>query len=137
MKAESNIGFTVVELMVAMVSAAIIGLTIAVVVYAAYSGLAKTRAMAELERDGSLAMRKLSREIRKAARTNLTVEVARFVSTGGQLRYPDANGMILIQQGVQSFAASIGTNQVTVVLSLMEPKSGMTMVMTNNITARN
>lgn len=149
-------GFTLVELMVGMLAASVLAITIGSMLFYAYMGWRATRAVSEMERDGSLAMHTMSRVIRGAAlrdikfksfpydkvvisNVNNSVEQS-FYSSGSSLIYTNRpDGMTLVQDLVTGFVCVQGssTNQVKVELYLFEPTAKASMVMTKVITLRN
>ena len=142
------------ELMVGILAASILAITIGAMLYYSYSGLRKMRALAEMERDGSLAMRTMSRVIRGASSNNIRnvssssvivsnvngITAQSFTLSSGKLVYTGGMGgaMDLAQTDVAVFNCTpVSTNnQVRVVLTLTNT-AYVTMSMTNIITLRN
>ncbi|MEI6148828.1 MAG: hypothetical protein WCS01_06995 [bacterium] len=140
MRAGRKTGLTIVELMVGMVAASVLALTVGAIMYYSYRGWASVQAVGNMERDGALAMQTVANAVRGAASSNLTSVAAQFAKQGDKLRYTRAGvSMDLVRQGVQSFTNTISasSNQVTVVLNIREPTSGVSMIMTNVVTTRN
>ncbi len=138
MRADQKRGLTIVELLVAMVAASILALAVGAIMYYSYRGWASVQSVGNMERDGSLAMQAVAKEVRGAASSNVAAVASRFAKVGDKLRYTRAgNSMDLVQQGVQSFTNIVSANKVTVVLNLSEPTAGVTMSMTNVVMTRN
>lgn len=138
MDARSIDGFSLVELLMGMVAASVLALIIAIVVGYSYGGWMRMRAMAELQRDAAIAMRGIAIELRPVSNDVATV-VGRFVKTGDKLQYTraDGTGMDLVQANLVAFSVTPASNRVDVALVLREPKSQMSIGMTNYITLRN
>lgn len=142
------------ELMVGMVATVILALTFGTMLYYGYIGWGRMQAMAEMERDGSLVMRTMSRAFRGASSNSIqnispqsvivsnanSIAAQSFYRSGETLKY-GINGverMDLVQSGLTGFVClPASNNQVTVILSLRVPAVNMTMSLTNIITLRN
>ena len=122
-----KVGFTLVELMVSMLASSIIALTAGTMLFYGYVGWTKNNSSIEVQRDGTLVLDMLSRAIRAAAETNITMEVdgfrvattdgeVAFLSSGNSLTYHYvANGlpeqMILVDERLALFSPSLVTNK--------------------------
>lgn len=154
MSARRDKGFTVVELMVAVLAAGVLAITLSSLLFYAYKGWKAVRAYSEMERDGSLAMRTLSRVVREASSNDImnvsssdlivsnvdNVVEHRFFQSGGSVVYTRGGAsMDLVQAGVTEFFCSAVTsnNQITMILNLNEPTSEAEMSITNVVTLRN
>ncbi len=154
MNACRNKGFTLVELMVGMVAAAILALMFGAMLFYGYTGWVRLQAMAEMERSGALAMHTMSRVFRGATATKIknvsgssvivsnvnSIASQSFYRSGETLKY-GINGvdrMNLVETGLTAFVClPVSNNEVRVMLSLRVPAVNMTMSLTNIITLRN
>jgi len=73
---EHNAGFTIVELIVALVAASILAITAGITLVYGYSGWRRNNAAVELQRDATLAMYRLSRAVRGASAADVTTPSA-------------------------------------------------------------
>ena len=73
---EHNAGFTMVELLVALVASSILAITAGITLVYAYSGWRRNNAAVELQRDATLAMYRLSRAVRGASANDVTTPLA-------------------------------------------------------------
>ena len=141
-------GFTLLEVMVGILCAGILALTMGSLLYFNYKGWKGLQAVADMQRDGSLAMNTMTRVIRGSASANIlaannspgltnNVEGWRFSKVGGRLVYVKGGAGMDLTTNVTGFScASISTN-VMVGLSLTESSMNTSMNMTNIIHPRN
>lgn len=114
-------GFSLVELMVAMVAVAVMALTVGSVLYYAWVGWSRGRDSVKMQRDVSLAMRMLAKEIRASnpadveVGSSLKCSNATFSMSDDRLIY---RGMNLIEEGLNDFSSSATPSNVTVKLSV-------------------
>lgn len=136
----SKAAFTLVELIAAMASAAVLAVVMGAMMWYSYSGWRSMQAIGEMERDGSLAMRTMDAVIRGGTSTNPAAVMNRFAKSGGRLVYTPGSGgtMDLVQAGVTGFSCvTSANNKVSVGLRLLEPGANVTMSFSNTITLRN
>ena len=90
--------FTLVELMIAMFSAAVLALTAGVLLYYAYVGWSRNLQTVDMQRDATVAMTRLSRLIREAAAVNTTLSGSRLTIAhpGGATASVYQNGASLV-----------------------------------------
>jgi len=124
---EHKTGFTLVELMVSMLATSIVALTAGTMLFYGYVGWTNNRLAIEVQRDGTLVLDMISRTIRAAAETDITMETdgfrvattdgeVAFLSSGNRLTYQYvANGlpaqMILVDDRLALFSPSLVTNK--------------------------
>jgi len=142
-----------VEVLAGIISAAILGLTMGALLYYNYKGWTGLQAVADMQRDGSLAMNTMNRVIRGAS-TNMqwvsassyllvkntnNVEGWRFTKTGDRLVYAVSGGssMDLVRKGVVGFTCIPNTTNLVVWLNLTESSMNTSMNLTNTIFPRN
>lgn len=128
---KSKSGFTLVELMVVALAFAVLALATGSMLVFGWQGWKKMSDSVEMQRDASLAMYVMAREVRKSAVADITVgngllgcvnpdgESVGFTVSGGSLDMA-VNGsfsMSLIRKNAVSIKSSI-TNGVAVVLTL-------------------
>lgn len=147
-------GHTVLDLMVGMFCACILVVTMGVLLYLNYTGWAQLQDVAEMQRDGSLAMNTLTEVLRGGNATNLiwngsnsylvvnttdSVEGWRFTQTNGRLVYARSgvSNMDLVRKGLTSFTCVLTTTDVVVRLNLTESSLNASMNLTNTIHPRN
>jgi len=122
-----KIGFTLVELMVSMLATSIVALTAGTMLFYGYVGWTKNRSAIDIQRDGTLVLDMLSRTIREAAESDITMEAdgirvataegeVAFLSSGNTLTYHYiANGlpaqMTLVDDRLDLFTPSLVTNK--------------------------
>jgi prepilin-type N-terminal cleavage/methylation domain-containing protein len=146
-------GFTLIELIAGSVAAAVLALTLGTITVYAYRSWTSMQKVAELERDGSLAMRTISRVVRGAqsnavqtvggglivSNVNAIAEHA-FRLSGDRLTY-STNGvsvMNLVQSDASVFSCTpVENGRMTVVLTLRNEAANVMMSMSNVITLRN
>ncbi len=73
---EHNAGFTMVELLVALVAASILAITAGITLVYGYSAWCRNNVAVELQREATLAMYRLSLAIRGASTTDVTTPLA-------------------------------------------------------------
>lgn len=154
MNKQGNNGFTIVELLIGIVAAAILALTAGSVLINVYSGWVRSLAMADMERDAAVAIHKLDLAVRGATNavggTTLTVTLAAdgishvFSASGVSPRKSLAyDGMTIVDGRLVSFATTVTGSVVgvTMVFSGIDQNgqdTGVTMGVTNlNIRMRN
>ena len=128
MKSNSQTGFTVVELMIGILSASILALAVGIILANAYRGWVRGLAVADMERDASVAIHTLDLAVRGATNVvggvTLTVYdtngISRVFSTTGvaprgSLLY---SGMTLVNGRLVSFTNSVSAGMVSVTLTL-------------------
>jgi len=147
-------GFTLVELTVGMLYASVLALTMGVLLYFNYKGLTQLQSVADMQRDGALAMNTMTRVIRDGSATNMSwvggysylvvkttnnVEGWRFAMTNSRLVSAVSGGstMDLVRQGVTGFVCSLTPSSVVVRLNLTESPLNAGMNLTNTIYPRN
>lgn len=143
-----------VELVAGMLCASILVLTMGILLYLNYTGWARLQAVAEMQRDGSLAMNTLTDVLRCGNATNLQwngsntylvvnttnfVEGWRFTKTNDRLVYARSGGsnMDLVRKGVTAFNCTLTSTDVVVSLNLTESTMNTYMNLTNTIHPRN
>lgn len=156
MKAGRNSGFTLVELMAGLLATVVLAMTVWVMLVFSAGGWQRAQSLADMERDGSLAMRTMGQVIRNTPTSNQWVGASlrlnvysnntaqwSFTKTGaagvsGSLVYATGTRSVaLVRTGVTAFACTTVSNQVTVVLGLREPQGNIEMNMTNIVSMRN
>lgn len=145
---EHNAGFTMVELLVALVAASILAITTGITLVYGHSGWHRNNAAMELQRDATLAMYRLSRAVRGASAADvttsasqLTIQTTQFRVNGYHLLYDPNTGIdgdeVVIVDGrlktftVTSLAAGTG---VSIILELQN-QNGDEITITNATTA--
>lgn len=146
----SKTGFTLVEMLIGIVTASIVALTAGGMLVYTYRGVLRSSAMAELERDANIAVRTLDNTIRKASSSQTVVastNTLRVVVSGqtntfsvvgsNLLHYAaggPANGVELIKGRLAGFSASYSgtpSSEVFVTLKLYDSISGARMTVSN------
>lgn len=131
MSVRSQAGFTLVELMVASIAAALLALTVGVMLVNGYLGWVRGLALADMERDAAVAVHAIDLSVRGATNANaaggttLTVYLPTnggtrvFSASGssprGNLEY---NGVALVSNRLESFGATVTGRVVSVSMSL-------------------
>jgi prepilin-type N-terminal cleavage/methylation domain-containing protein len=87
-------GFTIVELMIAMLAGSILALTAGIVLFQGFTVLTRNRAAAELQRDGSIAVEMLQRKLRESTRSDI-----RLVTGGIEIDLPGGKTASLTDNG--------------------------------------
>ena len=96
-------GFTIVELMVAMLSAALLAAISGAILFYAYTGWRRNTAAVELQRDGTVAIDMLARAVRHASASDVTISAGKmevqkaastvsFTASGSDLVYDPDTG---------------------------------------------
>jgi hypothetical protein len=90
-------GFFTVEVVAAMVTAAVLAVTGGAMLFHGYAGWRKNTTSIEMQRDGTLAMDMLSRAIRAATETNVTVAASelRVATPGGTVAFTTSGSDLL------------------------------------------
>ena len=137
-----------------MLCASILVLTMAILLYLNYSGWAQLQDLAEMQRDGSLAMNTLTDVLRGGSATNLiwngsnaylvvntpdNAEGWRFTQTNDRLVYARSgvSNMDLVRKGLTSFTCVLTSTDVVVRLNLTDSSLNASMNLTNTIHPRN
>ena len=148
MKIKVNNGFTIVELLIGIIAAAILALTAGTMLINGYKGWVRSLALADMERDAAVAIHTLDLAVRGATNavpgTTLILTMASngvtrvFSATGASpnkksLAY---NGMTLVNGRLVSFASTVTGSVVgvTMVLAGIDQNgqdTGVTMGVTN------
>lgn len=137
MKIEGQNGFSIVELMIGIVAAAILALTAGTMLANVYKGWARGLALADMERDAAVAIHTLDLAVRGASNavwngaartlTNyMPSSVTRvFVASGGSL---SCNGQTLVDQRLEFFSAPVTGRDVwvSIVLTNQNIRMGVT-----------
>ena len=118
---QSKRGFTLVELMVSMVVLALLSLTIGSVLIFTWTGWHRASDSVAMQRDASLAMRMIAKEIRASDSDDIEVgnylkcSNATFSRSGDDLTY---KGMNVVDGWLDGFRSTATATNVTVQLSL-------------------
>lgn len=129
-------GFSILELMVAMISASILAITAGAMIFYAFAMWTTNVRAVELQRDETATMDLLTRKVREASaayvtatngllqvRPGATNYVASFRKVGSNLEYDPGNGaggQVLVNGRLVSFAATNMANGVYVELMLQD-----------------
>ena len=145
-------GFSLVELMVGMLAAAIIALTAGAMLYYGFRSLGETSTAVELQRDGTLAMRSILTALREASGTNVTVaggsqisisladRVAFFEQRDNDLFFDydtgsAGNEALLVEGTLDRLTATYRTNKIDIEIVLGDGEN--TAEMNGSVTFRN
>ncbi len=140
--------------MVGLLCAAVLALIMGGLLYYNYAGWTQLQAVADMQRDGALAMKTLTRVIRGGTVANMQwvgassclvvnttnhAEGWRFTKTGDRLVYTVSGGsnMNLVRKGLAGFSCVLTTSNVVFWLSLRESSLNASMNLTNTIYPRN
>jgi len=144
MNSGSKSGFTLVELMVGTVSAAILAMVFSAVLIFGYRGWTRLKAEADMQADADVAMRTMDRIAQGASNatwiagtstlvlTNATIQTFSKSSSGSNLMW---NSSTLLTNRVGTFSCVVTGSIVAVTLGLVEGSE--TMNMTYSIFMRN
>ena len=130
-------GFTLVELVAGMATASVLALTAGTILQIGYTGWIRNRAAIDVQRDGTVVMDLLSRTIRQASATNVTVAATEievgtpdgavgFVADGNDLkRYSVVGGVsserVIVDERLTSIQFTLVDDQgIAIVLQLRE-----------------
>jgi Tfp pilus assembly protein PilW len=147
-------GLTMVEVTVGLLSVAVLGVTMGAILYFNYRGWTQMQMVADMQRDGALAMNTLTRVIRGGTATNMlwggsntylsvkdtnNVEGWRFTKTGDRLVYTmrGGAGLDLVRKGVAGFTCNLSSTNVGVWLNLTDSSLNTGLQFTNTIFPRN
>lgn len=147
-------GFTLQEMMLGLLCASMLALTMGVLLFYNYQGLAHLQSMATMQRDAALALHTMNDVIRCGSTSNMSwvgansylvvnntnhVEGWRFSLTNNRLMCAVSGGpsMALVQTGVTGFVCSLTPSNVVVRLNLTESALNSSMYLTNTIYPRN
>lgn len=153
---EHNAGFTMVELLVALVAASILAITAGITLVYCYSGWCRNNAAVELQRDATLAMYRLSSAVRGASATDvntplagqsaerLTIQQTEFRVNEKHLLYDpntgiDGDEVVIVDGRLKTFTVtnlSTGTG-VSIVLELQNENSDEITITNATIAFRN
>jgi prepilin-type N-terminal cleavage/methylation domain-containing protein len=134
-------GFTMVELLVAMIAAPLLSLTIGTMLHYFQSGWKRHAGAVEFQRDATLAMNAIARAVRSAPAGAVSNSAGRltilagagagttFYQRGADLvRSGDVNGtapdVVLVSGRLSTFAASNTTSGVRIAMTLHDGPSG-------------
>jgi len=158
MKATVHSGFTIVELLIGIIAAAILALTMGVMLANTYQGWLRSQALADLERDAAVAIHTLDLAVRGAASTvpgEVGVDKLKVVlPSGGIVREfsvattsgrrslvynpdsPGGAGMVIVDRRLGSFVTSVTSGVVRVTMTLVgidknDRDTGVSMGVTN------
>jgi hypothetical protein len=127
-----------IELMVAVVAAAIVIMTVAVVLIAAFQSWRTNNAYVELRRDASLAVYLISRDIREAGfddvvptSVGVVLPAVTYTKSGDTLTSTDFG--TIIPRGVQTFVAVPDDDHDGVSLTLGVANTGLGIAITNKV----
>lgn len=162
MKANDPKGFTIVELMVGIVAAAIVALTAGVMLANTWGGWFRNMAVADMEREAAVAIHTLDLAVRggavvsNAAVDSLRVQMPSngvmrsfYVQTSGGRRslvynpnWPNGGGQVLVNGRLGAFVATNNNSLVQVTMTLIgldqrNHDTGVRMSITNIIHMRN
>ena len=148
-------GFTILELLAGIISAAVLAMAMGSMLYYSYKGWQSMQSVAEMQRDGSLAMRTMTGAVRNGS-TNMQFSSGQLLlrGTNGNIVWSftqlgerlvatnsaiGAGRMDLVQKGVvaSGFSCTIISNKASIVLSLMNPADNSRMFFSNSVSARN
>ncbi len=148
---EHNAGFTIIELMIALVAASILAITAGITLVYGHSGWRRNNAAMELQRDATLAMYRLSRAVRGASAADvttplagqsaeqLTIQPTEFRVNGDHLLYDpntgtDGDEVVIVNGRLETFTVTdLGTG-VLITLELQN-ETGDEVTITNATTA--
>jgi len=135
-------GFTLVELMVGTVSAAVLALVFSAVLIFGYKGWTRLKAEADMQADADVAMRKMDYMMRGASNATWTTPTLSLVLTNGATQTFSKSGSnllcgasTLIANRVGTFSCVVTGSIVAVTLGLVE--GAETMEMKYSIFVRN
>jgi type II secretory pathway pseudopilin PulG len=113
MKIQANSGFTLVELMAGMVSAAVLALVFSAVLIFGYKGWTRLKAEAAMQGDADVAMRTMDRMVRVASNVTWSTPTLTLVLTNGvqQTFYKSASNLVWAASGMTTLLVSnrVGT----------------------------
>lgn len=146
----SRAGFTMVELMMSMLSVSILAMLVGSLLVMGHRSWIDGTRKVELQRDATLAMEAVGNRARASTKGELTVssdnkqlffgDGSSVVWAGDQLILKPEN-LVLVREGVQSFQASIlaelPSEPVKVILQLFDAESGGSSIMTGTFVPRN
>lgn len=114
-------GFTLVELLVSMVALSIVALTVGSILYYTWIGWKRNQDSVNMQRDASLTMRMVAKEVRRTAINNISggnsliCGTKSFVPNGKDLNY---NGMAIVDGWLIDFTSTVNTNTGSVQVTL-------------------
>lgn len=114
-------GFSVVEMMAAMLALAILVLTVGLVLISAWTGWTRGKASVQMQRDATVAMRLIAKEVRQTPIENITTGTSlvcgtnSFTKVGSNLVYKEID---LVDGVVTSFRTRKDVSEGTVQVSL-------------------
>ena len=147
MKIQSNSGFTVVELMAGMVSAAVLALVFSAVLIFGYKGWTRLQAEVAMQGDADVAMRTMDSSVRGASNVTWATPTLTVVLTNGVTQTFSKSGSNLLWRASTLIANRVGTfscvvtnttvNQTTVAVTLGLVQGFETLDMSYSIFLRN
>ena len=122
-------GFSIVELMMGILASSIMALAVGSILYYAWLGWAQNSAAAEMQRDASISMRFIAREIHRSAIDDISAGATltcthtngtyTFVQNGGTLEMQfDGQSVPLVRDILTKFNTTISNRAVIVELDL-------------------
>jgi prepilin-type N-terminal cleavage/methylation domain-containing protein len=152
--ARSRCGFTVIELLAAMLAGAVLALTAGSMLFYAYGSWRRGRDGAAMQQDGRAAMELISRTARDAAATNLDARPSelrvampsnrtwRVFAQGGQLVCDPSMAVtgdehVVAQAGVRAFSVSNDNGRLRVTLRLEAGEGAYRETLDGRYTCRN
>jgi Tfp pilus assembly protein PilW len=145
-----NAGFTLVELMLTTVAAAILVLTVSLILFMAFRSWRINNSYAQLRRDVALAVQLMAQDVRESAGTNISVVSETSLSLAANLVRPDTrtftktgdklNGThmgLIITKGLHRFNPVKTTNGVLLHLELTDADNGISITNETFIYTRN
>jgi prepilin-type N-terminal cleavage/methylation domain-containing protein len=146
-------GFTLVELLAAMVAGSVLVLSVGIMLNYGYRGWNRNSANVDMQLDGAAVMKTVNRYVREARAVDITVAsgslsirntnsmvTVRLYQSGSNLVFDpntavSGNEMTMIRGRVTSFTPSWQTNRVAVTLMLNQGSE--TVLLTSAVTFRN
>lgn len=120
-KSRSKSGFTLVELLLVVAAMGFLALTIGSILFYTWAGWEQAKESVSMQRDASLAMRVIAREIRESdpadisGGSSLTCTGGTFALAGSDFEY---NNDPLVAGYARAFSATVNGREVTVTLRL-------------------
>lgn len=126
-------GFTLVEMMVAIIAGAVLALTVGIILVSAYVSWVHNTDSVKMQNDASLAFMVIGREVRESSLSDITISADGkrldfaansvrpspvSVSVSGKKIVSSPSGFALVEDWVDSFSASTSNGLVDVTLRL-------------------
>ena len=150
MKLQGNSGFTLVELMAGMVSAAVLALVFSAVMIYGYKGWTRLKAESAMQCDADVAMRTMDRIGRVASNATVSANTLNLILTNGVTQTFSKQGSgsnllwtvagvtsVLISNRVSMFTNVVSPDGATVAIKLILAEGSETMDMQYSIFLRN